>query len=82
MISLHTDFLSLIFRVPTEKMILARRMKLVLLTTNQIHFCKCIRGKWRSVREKTKKFLDGNIPGPLRMPSTDETGGLAPDAAS
>ena len=34
-ISLYNDFLSLIFRAPARKMILARRMKLVLLTTNQ-----------------------------------------------
>ena len=35
LISLHTNFLFLIFRVLTKKMILARRMKLMLLTTNQ-----------------------------------------------
>ena len=34
-ISFYNDFLSLIFRAPARKMILARRMKLVLLTTNQ-----------------------------------------------
>ena len=34
-ISLYTDFLSLIFRAPARNMILAKRMKLVLLTTNQ-----------------------------------------------
>ena len=34
-ISLYNDFLSLIFRAPARKMILARRVKLVLLTTNQ-----------------------------------------------
>ena len=34
-ISLYKDFLYLFFRAPARKMILARRMKLVLLTTNQ-----------------------------------------------
>ena len=34
-ISLYNDFLSLIFRAPARKTILARRVKLVLLTTNQ-----------------------------------------------
>ena len=56
----------------------------MLLTTNQtLIFHKCIRGKCRSVRGKTKKKpLEGKILGPLKMPRTDETGGLAPDAAS
>ena len=34
-ISLYNDFLSLIFRAPAWKIILARRMRFVLLTTNQ-----------------------------------------------
>ena len=34
-ISLYNDFLSLIVRAPARKTILARRVKLVLLTTNQ-----------------------------------------------
>ena len=28
-------------------MIRAKRMKVVLLTTNQTQFCKCIEGNWR-----------------------------------
>ena len=82
LISLHTNFLFLIFRVLTKKMILARRMKLMLLTTNQTFIFISVSEVSVDPLEKRQKSLEGNMLGPLKMPKTDETGGLAPDAAS
>ena len=69
-ISLYTDFLSLIFRAPAKKMILARRMKFVLLTTNQtLMFVSVLEVSGDLFGERQKQLWKRDI---LKMPGTDK----------
>ena len=56
-ISFYKDFLYLFFRAPARKMILARRMKLVLLTTNQtLMFASVLEVSGDPLGERQKPF--------------------------
>ena len=83
LISLHTNFLFLIFRVLTKKMILARRMKLMLLTTNQTFiFISVSEVSVDPLEKRQKNPWRGTCWALWKCRRQMKTGGLAPDAAS